>query len=483
MKVFISYSRRNRVRSLRLAQALLHHGIDVWYDEWELLVGYPLLDSIYDGIRSCDYLAVILTKQSVKSRWVREELSYGKQDELTKSRVKILPLLYEKCEIPATLQGKVYADFTNSFEKGLQGVLRILGVPQSGPTEVKLTDNDIKKLFAELASGNHQEALNAARQLSEFRDPEAKKVLLSKLQGTAYERHIAVLGLVNYASEDIVGPLLCSIPADMVIADYVGNKHETAMMLKTIQLTIRYLSNFLSNLPVLYLWGSYLVSTLNPNPLPDSVAAIMRTESIRGFRKIGAKTLASVFIRLFGYNYAVKGVERVLPLVPEKDSEFLDTLLTETHSQKLAAMAFPEGGKTVERFRLSGVEEGIYQSFDEDEFKLLRKRFKKHLSDSSRDAPMPVRAAASLFAAGKEMYGFFPDDDAESSESKKLIAKLQLFLRLYEREKYPVPRKEFEKLLSGKEPRSALRLLRDLVEFLRTRCPTAAVEFMMGEEI
>jgi hypothetical protein len=65
-KIFISYSGRNSRRAKRLAEALQNRGIDVWFDKWDLLVGHNLPDSIYNGIKESDFLAVILTKHSVK---------------------------------------------------------------------------------------------------------------------------------------------------------------------------------------------------------------------------------------------------------------------------------------------------------------------------------------------------------------------------------------------------------------------------------
>jgi len=38
-KVFISYSSKNARRARRLAEVLRNHGIDVWFAEWDLLVG------------------------------------------------------------------------------------------------------------------------------------------------------------------------------------------------------------------------------------------------------------------------------------------------------------------------------------------------------------------------------------------------------------------------------------------------------------
>lgn len=120
MKVFISYSRANRRRASRLAEELRKLNVSVWFDEWEILVGKNLTDQIYDGIRSSQFLLVLLTRSSVQSRWVKEELDFAKTQEVESRGIMIIPLLFENCVIPPALVSKVYADFRNSFSRGFQ---------------------------------------------------------------------------------------------------------------------------------------------------------------------------------------------------------------------------------------------------------------------------------------------------------------------------------------------------------------------------
>ena len=128
MKVFISHSKRNRNRALRLANAIQQIGVDVWYDEWEILVGHNLADQIYSGIRSSDFVLVLLTARSVASRWVKEELDFAKAGEIERGGTNIIPLLYEDCDVPPALKAKVYADFRRSFEAGFRKLEAVLAV-------------------------------------------------------------------------------------------------------------------------------------------------------------------------------------------------------------------------------------------------------------------------------------------------------------------------------------------------------------------
>lgn len=47
--VFISYSSGERSVAEKIAQRLRSDGFQVWYDEWEVLVGHDIVDKVYDG--------------------------------------------------------------------------------------------------------------------------------------------------------------------------------------------------------------------------------------------------------------------------------------------------------------------------------------------------------------------------------------------------------------------------------------------------
>jgi hypothetical protein len=123
---FISYSTKNKSRATKLAFALKEKGVNVWFAEWNMLIGRSLADQIYEGIRSSDFLLVILTKHSINSSWVQRELHFASILELEQRSTFVIPLLYEKCKIPDSLLDKVYADFSKSFESGFNGLLQVI---------------------------------------------------------------------------------------------------------------------------------------------------------------------------------------------------------------------------------------------------------------------------------------------------------------------------------------------------------------------
>jgi hypothetical protein len=123
-KIFLSYSSVDNDFVSRLANDLQARRVPVWLDRWELKVGDSLTQKIQDGITESSWLAVILSKNSVKSEWVKKELNAAQALELSKRSVFVLPLLIDDCEIPLFLMDKVYADFRTSYEEGLASLIR-----------------------------------------------------------------------------------------------------------------------------------------------------------------------------------------------------------------------------------------------------------------------------------------------------------------------------------------------------------------------
>jgi len=134
--VFISYSSKDRDFAERLAADLRASGAGVWFDQWEIKVGDSITQKINDGIHDNDYLAVVLSPDSVASDWVRKELNAAMMKELDRRSVFVLPILYRDCEIPSLIADKRYADFRKSYEFGFSEVLKVLTPPEFEPEMV-----------------------------------------------------------------------------------------------------------------------------------------------------------------------------------------------------------------------------------------------------------------------------------------------------------------------------------------------------------
>jgi len=112
ISIFLSHNSKDKPFVRKLALDLEAHGIKCWIDEAEIKVGESLIEKIRSGIDTMDYLAVILSPNSVSSPWVQREVDVATNQEINNRKVKVLPLLYKKCELPGFLLGKKYADFS-----------------------------------------------------------------------------------------------------------------------------------------------------------------------------------------------------------------------------------------------------------------------------------------------------------------------------------------------------------------------------------
>jgi hypothetical protein len=111
--VFLSHNVKDKPFVQRLARDLDNHGVKYWLDEAEIKIGDSLIEKIRSGIDEVDYVAIILSSNSIASPWVQREIDVAMNQEIAGKKIKVLPIMYERCELPGFLLGKLYADFTD----------------------------------------------------------------------------------------------------------------------------------------------------------------------------------------------------------------------------------------------------------------------------------------------------------------------------------------------------------------------------------
>jgi hypothetical protein len=134
-RVFVSHSSKDKPFVRKLVEALKEHDLNVWFDEAEIKVGDSIVTRISEGLDSA-YLIVVLSKASVESPWVREEMNAALMDEISGKGGVVLPVLMEPCEIPPLLRSRLYADFTGDFDLGLKKLLAVFEQENEPPADV-----------------------------------------------------------------------------------------------------------------------------------------------------------------------------------------------------------------------------------------------------------------------------------------------------------------------------------------------------------
>ncbi|WP_218942764.1 toll/interleukin-1 receptor domain-containing protein [Rhodoferax sp. BLA1] len=122
-KIFISHSSKDKQFATWLGTDLKTSGHTPWFDEWDICVGESIPEKISDGLSSADFIIVVLSTNSIKSKWMEREWHAKYWSEIEKNRTIVLPLLIEDCTIPELLKTKKYADFRSNYNDGLEDVL------------------------------------------------------------------------------------------------------------------------------------------------------------------------------------------------------------------------------------------------------------------------------------------------------------------------------------------------------------------------
>lgn len=128
--IFLSHSWEDKEFVRRLAKDLEQVGAKVWIDEAEISLGDSLINKISEGVDNMDYLAVVLSKTSVQSEWVKKEVNIAMTMEIKNKGVKVLPLIIDDCIIPALLIDKFFADFScpKKYKSSFEIIVKKLGL-------------------------------------------------------------------------------------------------------------------------------------------------------------------------------------------------------------------------------------------------------------------------------------------------------------------------------------------------------------------
>lgn len=113
VSIFLSHNTKDKPFVKKLARDLDNHGVRYWLDQAEIKVGDSLIEKIRSGLDEVDYVAVILSPNSIASSWVQREIDVAMNQEIHGKKIKVLPIMYQKCELPGFLLGKAYVDFTD----------------------------------------------------------------------------------------------------------------------------------------------------------------------------------------------------------------------------------------------------------------------------------------------------------------------------------------------------------------------------------
>ncbi len=108
-RAFISHASDDKERFVvPFAQGLRANGIDAWLDKWEIKPGDSIVDKIFEvGIAKAKIFIVILSKNSIEKKWVKEELDAAIVARVSKQS-RIIPIRLDDCPVPEALRATAW---------------------------------------------------------------------------------------------------------------------------------------------------------------------------------------------------------------------------------------------------------------------------------------------------------------------------------------------------------------------------------------
>lgn len=128
-EVFLSHSSKDRPFATDVAEDMRRHGIPVWFSTSNIVGAQEWHDEIGEALNRCDWFVLLLSPDSVKSVWVKHELTFALNHH--RYRKRIVPLLYKTCKyekLSWTLPTFQIIDFRASIDDGYRELLRVWGL-------------------------------------------------------------------------------------------------------------------------------------------------------------------------------------------------------------------------------------------------------------------------------------------------------------------------------------------------------------------
>jgi len=128
-EVFLSYSGLDSEFAIKIVELLRRHGVPVWHAPTSIRGAQQWHDEIADALERCDWFVILLSPDSIRSKWVRRELHFAlREDQYDNSIVPVVVRTGNYRKFTWSLSSYQLVDFTEDFEKGCRALLRIWGI-------------------------------------------------------------------------------------------------------------------------------------------------------------------------------------------------------------------------------------------------------------------------------------------------------------------------------------------------------------------
>jgi hypothetical protein len=119
MRIYVSYSHRDKPIVDHIVARLKEDGHDIWIDSLKLRPGDNIQRRIEEGLAQADALIVVISENSFRSQWIQHEFTSMALQQISKQERRIIPVRIDNSAVPSYLADIVYLDLSHDFEAGL----------------------------------------------------------------------------------------------------------------------------------------------------------------------------------------------------------------------------------------------------------------------------------------------------------------------------------------------------------------------------
>ena len=180
LKVFLCHASTDKPKVRELYRYLRRRGINPWFDEEHLVGGQDWQVEIPKALATSDAIIICLTKNSIdREGYIQKEIKFAldKALEMPEGRIFLIPVKFEECEVPFTLNRYQWVDLT--VESGYAKMMKALKFRASqlerSTVEVSKKDVEEENLAREKKEREAAERVEKERNEKEFREKQSRE--------------------------------------------------------------------------------------------------------------------------------------------------------------------------------------------------------------------------------------------------------------------------------------------------------------------
>jgi hypothetical protein len=102
-KAFVSYNHADKEIAVKIATVLKAHGIEVWFDEWKIVLSDSIEEEISKGLQATHFVFLI-SKNTDNSRYQKREFLSSLSNFINSGTPKIIPILLDDAMTPELIK-------------------------------------------------------------------------------------------------------------------------------------------------------------------------------------------------------------------------------------------------------------------------------------------------------------------------------------------------------------------------------------------